>query len=348
MSDNQQLSPELNKKVKKNLLWIFIFAVVMIFAGLTSGYLVQQGTYFWVAIKMPHGFMLSTTMIILSSLALIAAAFAVKREKHGLLKGTLGIAFLAGALFGYYQFVGFKQLFQSGSAVTGKIMTLEGRYGEYFSLSYEGKAITYKNGSYYLKGEPISEDVHEQIRKLGAELMAGARGDHNYDLSNYGEKFLLYYKDQPITYTNNNLFLEGPVEDEVHRLLWYFAENLKTDRGDFIMDGVYGEDFWVYYDGKKLDYENRTFYLDGQELSPKQKNDLFNQDNMSSSYIYALTGMHLLHWIGGVIALLVVFIRGLANKYSKENYLGLTLGSIYWHFLGILWLYLYAFLIFIH
>lgn len=321
----------------------------MIFAGLTSGYLVSQGSYFWVNIKMPSGFQMSTTMIILSSAGLIAAAFAVKRENSALLKGSLGLALICGILFGYYQFVGFKQLFQSGSAVTGKIMTLEGRYGEYFSISYKGKAISYKNGAYYWKGEEISEEIHQEIKQLGDELMKGSRSsDHQYELTNYGEKFILYYKDQPMTYTNGTFFIGEAVDNETHRLLWYFAENLSTDRGDFIMDGVYGEDFWIYYDGEKLDYENRTFYLNGQELSPKQKNDLFNQDNMASSYIYALTGMHLLHWVGGIIALLVVFIRGLGNKYTKENFLGLTLGSIYWHFLGILWLYLYAFLIFIH
>jgi cytochrome c oxidase subunit 3 len=346
--DKNELSPELNRKVKKNLLWIFIFAVIMIFAGLTSGYLVSQGSYFWVAIKMPSGFMMSTIMIILSSLALFAAVFAVKRGQKSLLKSSLGIALIGGILFGYFQFTGFKQLFHSGNAVTGKIMTLEGRYGEYFSLTYEGKAISFKQEKYYLKGEVVSEEIHGQIRQLGEELMKGSRGNHKYQLSNYGDKFLLYYKDQPITYSNEELFIGDPLEDEVHRILWYFAENLANDRGDFIMDGVYGEDFWIYYGGEKLDYENRKFYLKGQELSPKQNNDLFSQDNMASSYVYALTGMHLLHWVGGIISLLVVFIRGLGNKYTKENYLGITLGSIYWHFLGILWLYLYAFLIFIH
>lgn len=321
----------------------------MIFAGLTSGYLVSQGTYFWVNVKMPVGFQLSTTMIIISSIALIAAVYALKNGKASLLKTSLGIALLAGILFGYYQFVGFKQLFQSGNAVTGKIMTLEGRYGEYFSLSYEGKAITYNAEHFVWKGEEISEDLHKNINQLGEELMKGAKApDHKYELSNYGDGFILFYLNQPITYSNNTLYIGDPIDKETNRLLWYFAENLATDRGDFIMDGEYGKDFWIYYGGEKLEYENRTFYLNGQELTPKQKNDIYNQDNIASSYIYALTGMHLLHWIGGVIALLVVFIRGLANKYTKENYLGLTLGSIYWHFLGILWIYLYAFLIFIH
>jgi cytochrome c oxidase subunit 3 len=321
----------------------------MIFAGLTSGYLVSQGSYFWVNIKMPSGFQISTTLIIVSSIFLFIGVFALKKGKNVLLKPALGIAFFCALLFGYYQFVGFKQLFNNGSALSGKIMTIEGRYGEYFSLSYKSKAISFKDGYYYWKGDVITDEMHDEIRQLGEELMIGSKkSEHKYVLSNYGEKYILHYKGEAISYSNNMLYLGEPISGEHHRLLWYFAENLANDRGDFIMKGTYGEDFWVYYDGKMLDYENRTFYMDGHELSPKQKSDLFNQDNLASSYIYALTGVHLLHWVGGVIALLVVFIRGLGNKYSKENYLGITLASIYWHFLGILWLYLYAFLIFIH
>ena len=32
------------------------------------------------------------------------------------------------------------------------------------------------------------------------------------------------------------------------------------------------------------------------------------------------------------------------KKYNKDNYLGLELMSIYWHFLALLWLYLFVFL----
>lgn len=345
-----ELSPELNAKVKKNLLWIFIFASFMIFAGLTSAYIVSQGSYFWVNIAMPSGFKLSTTVIIVSSLCLFVAAYAVQKEKYSLMKGALGLAFLGSVLFGIFQFKAFKQLFQGGSAVTGTIMTVEGRYGKYFSLTYEGKNISYDNDVFYLKGDPISEELHDQIRTIGEELEAGAKNtDKVFELSNYGAKFMLLFGNEPVIYTNGKLSLvTGDFPESKYLALNRFGENLKTDRGDFIMDGKYGTDFWIYYNGNKLEYEHREFYIDGQKISPKLENDLFSQQNMASSFIYVFTGVHLLHWIGGVIALLVVFIRGLGNKYTKTNYLGIMLGSMYWHFLGILWLYLYGFLIFIH
>ena len=88
--NGNQISPELNKKMKKNLMWIFIFAVIMIFAGLTSGYVVSQGGTFWVTIKMPTAFNISTIAIVISSICLFIAQKAVKQGKQGMVKISLG------------------------------------------------------------------------------------------------------------------------------------------------------------------------------------------------------------------------------------------------------------------
>ncbi|MFT4600916.1 MAG: cytochrome c oxidase subunit 3 [Arenicella sp.] len=345
-----EISQEVNEKVKKNLLKIFIFTAIMIFAGLTSAYLVQQGDRFWVNISMPDGFKYGTASIIISSLFLFASIYLVKKNNVKVLKLTLFGALIGGILFGYFQFTGFGQLFDKGSVVVSHIMTVDGRYGKHYSLTYEGKNITYNDDQFYLKGEPISEDLHDEIRVLGKELFEGAKTVENvFSLSNYGAKFMLLHKDVPVTYANNKLYENGNVlGDVLYNSLMKFGENLANDRGDFILQGKYGEDFWIYYNGQKLAYENREFTINGKPLSPARKVDLYSQQNSASSFIYVFTGMHLLHWIGGVIALLVVFIRGLKEKYTQSNYLGISLGSIYWHFLGILWLYLYAFLIYIH
>lgn len=79
------------------------------------------------------------------------------------------------------------------------------------------------------------------------------------------------------------------------------------------------------------------------------ENDVFFVDKKSpsGSFFYVLTGLHLAHIVGGLIYLMVIIAKALMNKYSSENYLGMQLCSIYWHFLDVLWLYLYAFLWFI-
>lgn len=68
--------------------------------------------------------------------------------------------------------------------------------------------------------------------------------------------------------------------------------------------------------------------------------------NAAGSYIYVITGLHLLHLFGGLIALLVSSFRSRKGLYSSGSYLGLKLTSTYWHFLDILWMYLFLFLVF--
>jgi cytochrome c oxidase subunit 3 len=68
--------------------------------------------------------------------------------------------------------------------------------------------------------------------------------------------------------------------------------------------------------------------------------------NASGSFLYALTGLHLLHLAGGILALIVVWIKTLGQKYNAENMLGIKLCAIFWHFLDALWIYLFLFLLF--
>lgn len=70
----------------------------------------------------------------------------------------------------------------------------------------------------------------------------------------------------------------------------------------------------------------------------------FASKNTADSFMYLLPAMHFAHILGGLIALLVVARRAGKGKYTAENYLGVRLCGIYWHFLDILWLYLFAFL----
>ena len=63
--------------------------------------------------------------------------------------------------------------------------------------------------------------------------------------------------------------------------------------------------------------------------------------NASGSFLYVLTVAHLVHLIGGVIALIYVTVNSRQNLYTINNCLALELTSVYWHFLAILWLFLF-------
>lgn len=78
--------------------------------------------------------------------------------------------------------------------------------------------------------------------------------------------------------------------------------------------------------------------LISQELFFTGKNQ-----NASVSFLYVISFLHLLHLIGGIIALIVVLFRAFKERYNSKNLLGLQVFSIYWHFMGGLWIYLYLF-----
>jgi len=337
----------LKEKIKKNLLWVSIFSIVMLFAGITSGYIVASGSDFWVEVKMPSAFTISTVFILLSSLGIFGATYYIKQNNTKIAGVLIGIALLIGLSFGYFQYKGFLTLHDNGNAVRAGIINVDGRYGEYYTLYYNNNEISFDGDQYYWEGEVLNEDLKSKFIKFNTEIVSVAK-EKEQPISNYGI-FILKYKSEPVLYQNNRLELGGiSLSPEQKQRLFRFSESIVSGRGDFYMIGKYGEDFTINYKSKPIEYKNRKFYKDGQELSAYQMNQLNTSQNRTGSFIFAFVFVHGLHWLAGIIVLLVLFINTLKQKYTVMNHIGLKIGSIYWHFLGILWLYLYAFLNLIH
>ena len=71
----------------------------------------------------------------------------------------------------------------------------------------------------------------------------------------------------------------------------------------------------------------------------------FVDPNASRSFVYVLTGVHLLHIIVGLLFLLGALIGSYRNKPQVINLYRMEISSIFWHFLDIIWIYLYVFLL---
>src|SRR4051812_36005427 len=84
---------------KKFALWLFIVTVIMIFASLTSAYIVRQGEGNWMQFKLPSIFWITSGIIVLSSVSMQTAYFAAKRDKIGLVKVSLSITLALGLAF---------------------------------------------------------------------------------------------------------------------------------------------------------------------------------------------------------------------------------------------------------
>jgi cytochrome c oxidase subunit 3 len=187
----QQEIKQAHKKSAKPMLWVAMISMTMMFAGLTSAYVVSRSRADWVSFVLPSAFNISTTLIVLSSLTFLMAKRLIKRENQQLTTLFLVVTLLLGIGFVYFQFDGFSQLYNEGL---------------------------------------------------------------------------------------------------------YFA-------GD--------------------------------------------QSTVKSSFVYGIAITHLLHAFAGLIVLIVVLFNQVSKKYSASNYLGLELGAIFWHFVDIVWIYLFFFFYFI-
>jgi len=90
-----------------------------------------------------------------------------------------------------------------------------------------------------------------------------------------------------------------------------------------------------------------TQFAGWDELTAKNIVFAGKYSNAAGSFLYVLTGLHLAHLFGGLICLFVTLINSVRGRYTIGNTLGLELTSIYWHFLDILWVYLFLFLYYI-
>ncbi|HLP14109.1 MAG TPA: cytochrome c oxidase subunit 3, partial [Flavobacteriales bacterium] len=116
----------------------------------------------------------------------------------------------------------------------------------------------------------------------------------------------------------------------------------------FVPTGKYGSDFTVTWRGEHLKFENGIFYKSTGPLNEQENLKLKWTRNTASSFVYILTFLHLLHMIGGILYVLFVTIYAFQLRFDSSNYLKIKLANIYWHFLGLLWIYLFVFLQYIH
>jgi cytochrome c oxidase subunit 3 len=71
-----------------------------------------------------------------------------------------------------------------------------------------------------------------------------------------------------------------------------------------------------------------------------------SESNVTTSFLYIVVLVHLLHLLGGFISLLVVIYNHYKQKYNSVQTLGIELSAMYWHFMDFIWVYLFLFFYF--
>jgi cytochrome c oxidase subunit 3 len=200
-----------NALAKRSLLWFGIVSIVMLFAGLTSAYLVRQGEGKWLQFAMPNLFLISTLIILVSSGTMQWAVISIKKNNVTAFRTALLLTIILGLGFVLFQYLAWKDLVAQG----------------------------------------------------------------------------------------------------------------------------------IYFVGKISDVTAPTTYIAAGSETAAQAGDA---GNVAASFLYVITGLHVAHLLGGILALLFVNVKALRGKYSSANYNGVRICATYWHFLDGLWVYLFVFL----
>ena len=244
-------NPDVKLRSKKMIVWFLIFAVVMLFGGITSAIMVLYGKLLWVHIQPPAIFWVGNAFIVLSSITLIIALRALKAGKQSMaLYGTLA-TFILGLGFVYTQNKGWDEMAAMGM----------------------GNTITQTE-------QGLKQSRWNTLGKLNGE---------------YGTNYYFELNDQILVKEGDNYYYVRPDQSR---------------------------------EDKTLEVQT-TFNASGAMLS-------------------VLIYLHIAHLLFGLIYLVVNLFRLKSGKLNKDNWISLHSNGMYWHFMGILWIYLFFFIFYIY
>ncbi|MFT4678847.1 MAG: cytochrome c oxidase subunit 3 [Flavobacteriales bacterium] len=247
----RDVSPEIRERTKKMMMYFIIFAVVMLFAGFTSGYIVMAAGEYMVHVAPTAELYYSIVAVIASSITIFLSLFLMKKGNVGGSTLMLGLTLILGITFTITQYQGWQALSANGMGFT--IQTAE-------------------NG----------QDIYS----------------------------------------------------------WNRIEEI---------DAEYGVDYYVHKDGQIAQLVDGIFFAaDDTVLASPITHIIGKQSNLTSSFLAVLIFVHLIHLTFGLMYIAANLFRIIKKKINPKDTVRLHVNGMYWHFMGLLWIYLFVFLFIIH
>ena len=103
----------------KFTMWVAIGSIVMMFAGLTSAFIVKSNQVNWIPVGIPKVFWVSTAAIIISSITLQMALRSFKHREMNQYRILIGVTLLLGVAFVFLQWLGFNELWSQKITFNG-------------------------------------------------------------------------------------------------------------------------------------------------------------------------------------------------------------------------------------
>lgn len=130
----EEAKKPLSMNPKKFALWLFIVSVCMIFASLTSAYIVRQAEGNWQLFELPPLFWITSGIILISSFTMHWAYLAAKRNNLEMVKVAMSITTILGVAFLVGQVMAWGELVQNNVYFVGNpsgsfVYVLSGLHG---------------------------------------------------------------------------------------------------------------------------------------------------------------------------------------------------------------------------
>ena len=92
----------------------------------------------------------------------------------------------------------------------------------------------------------------------------------------------------------------------------------------------------------------RKLRYSSHDIRELAANGFYVSSSPSSSFVYLLTGMHGVHLLGGVVALLLAGFASVLRRTADSQFIWVDVTGWYWHFMALLWVYILCLLEFVH
>jgi len=156
-----------DERARRQITRFIIIAIVMFFAGLTSAYVVSMSGGYWVDIKVPKPFIISTVAIVASSVFAQLALNAGAKGQKSRIAPFLAITLVLGGVFTWSQFQGWNELVTKGNFLVGKVLDNKGTYGEDYTILFQGIPLELEGDRFYSpddagRTKPLNADLDEK------------------------------------------------------------------------------------------------------------------------------------------------------------------------------------------
>ena len=94
----------------------------------------------------------------------------------------------------------------------------------------------------------------------------------------------------------------------------------------------------------RSDRARQNGFKDVPEVTPESAKQIASQTEIFFSFYFAMTGLHAFHMIIGLGLLTWLLIRAHQGQFGPAYYTPVELGGLYWHFVDIVWIYLFPLL----